>query len=125
MAGGRRQVRSMNSPRPAGMVGAPSRRCASAEAPAPRRRLPSEGWASCCGSPSRTMLWVAPAKSREHVLLWVLAERRLQQGQTAELGYLLEEVLTPPIERAGALDVNDFLPSSPRGRKNLAATSTP
>ena len=52
-----------------------------------------------------------PAKSREHVLLSVLAERRLQQGQTAELGSLLDEVLTPPIERVGALDVNDFLPS--------------
>jgi hypothetical protein len=60
-----------------------------------------------------------PAKSREHVLLSVLAERRLQQGQTAELGSLLDEVLNPPIERVGALDVNDFLPA--KDRKSLAA----
>ena len=43
-----------------------------------------------------------PAKSREHVLLAVLAERRLEQGQTAELGSLLDDVLNPPIERIGA-----------------------
>jgi hypothetical protein len=61
-----------------------------------------------------------PARSREHVLLSVLAERRLQQGQTAELGSLLDEVLNPPIERVGALDVNDFLPI--KDRKSLAAT---
>jgi hypothetical protein len=60
-----------------------------------------------------------PAKSREHVLLSVLAERRLQRGQTAELGSLLDEVLTPPLERIGALDIDDFLPS--KERKNLAA----
>jgi hypothetical protein len=60
-----------------------------------------------------------PAKSREHVLLAVLAERRMQQGQTAELGSLMNEVLDPPIDRIGALDVDDFL--SNKDRKNLAA----
>ncbi len=60
-----------------------------------------------------------PAKSREHVLLSVLAERRLEQGQTAELGALLKEVLEPPIETIGALPVNDFLPL--KERKSLAA----
>ena len=38
-----------------------------------------------------------PAKSREHVLLSVLAERRLLAGQTAELGALMQDVLEPPI----------------------------
>jgi hypothetical protein len=61
-----------------------------------------------------------PAKSREHVLLSVLAERRMQQGHTAELGTLLDEVLNPPIDRVGALDVDDFLPA--KERKSLAAT---
>src|SRR5688572_4780435 len=51
-----------------------------------------------------------PSRSREHVLLSVLAERRMQQGHTAELGSLLDEVLQPPVERIGALDVDDFLP---------------
>jgi hypothetical protein len=40
-----------------------------------------------------------PAKSREHVLLAVLAERRLEQGQIAERGSLLEAG-APPADRA-------------------------
>jgi hypothetical protein len=48
-----------------------------------------------------------------------LAERRLMAGKTAELGSLLEEVLQPPMERIGALDVNEFL--SLKERKSLAA----
>jgi hypothetical protein len=50
-----------------------------------------------------------PAKSREHVLLSVLAERRLAAGQTAELGALMQDVLEPPIEEIGALSVNAFI----------------
>ncbi|MEY2935927.1 MAG: hypothetical protein RL033_6676, partial [Pseudomonadota bacterium] len=60
-----------------------------------------------------------PARSREHVLLSVLAERRMLAGQSAELGSLLDEVLTPPVERIGALDVDDFMPL--KERKALAA----
>ena len=60
-----------------------------------------------------------PAKSREHVLLSVLAERRLLNGQTAELSSLLDEVLEPPLERIGALAVDDFL--ALKERKSLAA----
>jgi hypothetical protein len=60
-----------------------------------------------------------PAKSREHVLLSVLAERRLIAGQTADLSALLDDLAQPPIEEIGALEVNDFLPKSER--KALAA----
>jgi hypothetical protein len=60
-----------------------------------------------------------PAKSREHVLLSVLAERRLAAGQTAELGALMADVLEPPIERIGALSVNAFMKKSER--RTLAA----
>jgi DNA helicase HerA-like ATPase len=55
-----------------------------------------------------------PAKSREHVLLSVLAERRLVAGQAADLALLLEDLADPPIERIGALELNDFLPKSER-----------
>jgi hypothetical protein len=55
-----------------------------------------------------------PAKSREHVLLSVLAERRLVAGQAADLSLLLEDLADPPIERIGALELNDFLPKSER-----------
>jgi hypothetical protein len=60
-----------------------------------------------------------PAKSREHVLLSVLAEQRLRRGEAAELGALLQDLAKPPIERIGALTVDAFLPKSER--KSLAA----
>jgi hypothetical protein len=60
-----------------------------------------------------------PAKSREHVLLSVLAERRLAAGQTAELGALMQDVLEPPIDEIGALSVDAFMKKAER--KSLAA----
>jgi hypothetical protein len=60
-----------------------------------------------------------PAKSREHVLLSVLAERRLSSGASAELGALMEDVLHPPMARIGALSVNAFMKK--RERDGLAA----
>ena len=60
-----------------------------------------------------------PAKSREHVLLSVLAERRWMAGQSADLGGLLEDLAKPPIEQIGALSLDAFLPKSER--KALAA----
>jgi hypothetical protein len=60
-----------------------------------------------------------PARSREHVLLSVLAERRLIQGHAADLASLLADLAEPPIEQVGALPVDDFLPRSER--KALAA----
>lgn len=60
-----------------------------------------------------------PAKSREHVLLSVLAEQRLRNGEAASLGDLLKDLANPPIEKVGALDVDSFLPKSER--KSLAA----
>ena len=55
-----------------------------------------------------------PARSREHVLLSVLAERRLRAGQSAELPALLEDLAHPPIDRIGALSLDSFLPRSER-----------
>jgi len=60
-----------------------------------------------------------PAKSREHVLLSVLAERRLAAGMTAELSALMQDVLEPPIAEIGALSVDAFMKKSER--KSLAA----
>ena len=60
-----------------------------------------------------------PARSREHVLLAVLAERRLRAGQTADLPGLLADLDEPPIETVGALAVDDFLSRS--DRRALAA----
>jgi hypothetical protein len=60
-----------------------------------------------------------PASSREHVLLSVLAERRLLAGQNAELATLMQEVLEPPIAEIGALPMNAFLKKNER--RDLAA----
>lgn len=60
-----------------------------------------------------------PARSREHVLLSVLAERRLLAGESAEIGALLPEIIEPPIQSIGALAVDTFM--SKKARKDLAA----
>jgi len=60
-----------------------------------------------------------PAKSREHVLLSVFAERRLAAGQNADIGSLMQDLTNPPITQIGALAVNSFLKR--RERANLAA----
>ena len=61
-----------------------------------------------------------PARSKEHVLLSVLAERRLAAGQPADIPSLLADVAAPPITTIGALGVDEFL--SKRARKELAAS---
>ncbi|MFO0613179.1 MAG: helicase HerA-like domain-containing protein [Polyangiaceae bacterium] len=60
-----------------------------------------------------------PARSREHVLLSVLAERRLVARQSADIASLLPEILSPPVESIGALPIDEFL--SKKARKELAA----
>jgi hypothetical protein len=60
-----------------------------------------------------------PARSREHVLLSVLAERRLVAGEAADIAALLEDLADPPVDRIGALPVDAFLPRS--DRRALAA----
>ena len=60
-----------------------------------------------------------PAKSREHVLLSVLAERRLAAGLNADIGSLMQDLTSPPISQIGALPLNSFLKK--RERSNLAA----
>jgi hypothetical protein len=60
-----------------------------------------------------------PAKSREHVLLSVLAERRLRAGEPSDLGAMLADVTAPPLDRIGALAVDKFM--SKKQRAELAA----
>ncbi len=61
-----------------------------------------------------------PARSREHVLLSVVAEARLKAGKGADIGELLAEIVEPPFESIGALSVDQFL--SKRARRDLAAS---
>lgn len=57
-----------------------------------------------------------PARSKEHVLLSVLAERRLMAGGNAELPLLMADIVQPPIEHVGAMPVATFMKSSERNR---------
>ncbi len=61
-----------------------------------------------------------PAKSREHVLLAVLAERRLRAGQSADLASLLGDLECPPIAEIGALTLDAFLPKKERRALSVA-----
>src|SRR5690606_36229910 len=60
-----------------------------------------------------------PAKSRAHVLLSVIAEGRLRAGDDAELGALLQAVLSPPFATIGEQPVDDFM--GDKERRSLAA----
>ncbi len=64
-----------------------------------------------------------PARSKEHVLLSVLAERRFMRGQNAELGALMEDLTDPPIDRVGALPLDSFVKKADR-RALAAALNT-
>jgi len=55
-----------------------------------------------------------PARSKEHVLLSVLAEARLAAGEAADLEALLHDLARPPITKVGALELDAFLPKSER-----------
>jgi DNA helicase HerA-like ATPase len=60
-----------------------------------------------------------PARSRDHVLLSVLAERRLRSAQPADLPALLADLAEPPIDRIGAMALDAFV--SKKDRNALAA----
>jgi DNA helicase HerA-like ATPase len=64
-----------------------------------------------------------PAKSREHVLLSVLAERRLMLGENADIASLMKDLVTPPISEIGALSLNSFLRKSERSSLAAALNS--
>ncbi len=56
-----------------------------------------------------------PARSREHVLLSVFAQRRLSSGQAADLAALIHDLLNPPLADVGALGIDGFVSSAQRG----------
>ncbi len=55
-----------------------------------------------------------PLSSVEHVVLSVMAERRLLSGSDATLEHLLEDLANPPFEEIGAMQLDDFFPSNER-----------
>lgn len=59
-----------------------------------------------------------PTRSRDHVVLSVLAERRFALGQPADVASLLQDVREPPVATMGALPMDEYLPK--RDRLSLA-----
>lgn len=79
---------------------------------------PESARAALCAAVSLVLRLIGrdpdPARSKEHVLLSLLAERRLLAGEDAELGALLADLLTPPLDKVGALPLEGFLKKSER-----------
>jgi len=61
-----------------------------------------------------------PTKSRDHVVLSVLAERRLRDGMKADVESLLGDLESPPIDEIGAMSLDSYLPK--RERRALATS---
>jgi hypothetical protein len=59
-----------------------------------------------------------PTRSRDHVVLSVFAERRLRTGESADVASLLDDVRNPPLDRLGAMSIDEFMPK--RDRLSLA-----
>ncbi len=55
-----------------------------------------------------------PARSREHVLLSVFAQRRLASRQAADIAALIHDLLEPPLAEVGALPMDAFVSSAQR-----------
>ncbi|MCC6857984.1 MAG: DUF87 domain-containing protein [Bryobacterales bacterium] len=55
-----------------------------------------------------------PVRSREHVLLSTIFDRAWRQGQALDLGAIIQQVQTPPVQRFGALDLDAFFPARER-----------
>ena len=57
---------------------------------------------------------VDPIQSREHVLLSTLFDTAWRQGKDLDLGSLIQQVQSPPINRIGMLELESFYPAKDR-----------
>jgi len=55
-----------------------------------------------------------PVRSREHILLSTLFEAAWTAGRNLDLGGLVTQVQSPPIQRVGVMDLEAFYPSAQR-----------
>ncbi len=70
-----------------------------------------------------------PVGSREHILLALLFERAWGEGRDLDLGELIRQVQTPPVERVGVMPLETFYPAADRfalamALNNLLASPT-
>lgn len=55
-----------------------------------------------------------PLSSREHILLANILEKAWRAGQKVELGDLLRQIQTPPLDKVGMVDLETFFPAKDR-----------
>jgi len=55
-----------------------------------------------------------PARSREHVLLATIVEALWRSGQRVDFGTLVRAIPSPPVDRVGFLDLENFFPAGER-----------
>ncbi|NND72465.1 MAG: DUF87 domain-containing protein [Rhodothermales bacterium] len=55
-----------------------------------------------------------PLRSQEHILIANLFDRAWRNGETLDLGQLIQQIQAPPIEKVGVLDMDSFYPADDR-----------
>ncbi len=104
---------------PGSRAGTPLAMLASLDAPAPEvladpesRRERIESLVS--GILALVGIDAEPGTSRDHVLLSTIVEHLWQSGQKVDFGTLVRTIPTPPIDRVGFLDLENFYPAGDR-----------
>jgi hypothetical protein len=104
---------------PGSRAGTPLAMLASLDAPAPEvladpesRRERIESLVS--GILALVGINAEPGTSRDHVLLSTIVEHLWQSGQKVDFGTLVRTIPTPPIDRVGFLDLENFYPAGDR-----------
>lgn len=55
-----------------------------------------------------------PLQSREHILVSNILDRAWRSGRSLDIGSLISEIQSPPIDRIGVIDLETFYPASDR-----------
>jgi hypothetical protein len=55
-----------------------------------------------------------PLRSREHILLSNLLQRAWSEGRSLDMGGLIREIQSPPMDKVGFLDLESFFPAKDR-----------
>jgi len=55
-----------------------------------------------------------PLKSREHILIATIFDRAWKNGEDLDLGSLIQQIQSPPVNRIGVFDLESFYPAKDR-----------
>lgn len=109
---------------PGGSAGRPLSILRSFAAPPPALRDDADAWrervlSAVSGLLALLGIEADPLRSREHVLLSNLLENAWRAGRDLDLGGLVREIQSPPIQRVGVLDLESFYPAKDRSELAL------